>query len=741
MILATAVLGACAKEIDKEEIIRKSGNEITVSIMPVGEESSGVKAVYDGESHIAWQNGDQLAVKASSSQETAEQNVTFSPFNIGANLTDPVFSGAIVAEEGDSKWLYAVYPYSAMYSKVAYDQNAFALTLPGEQTHYQSYFDPKADVMVGMPLEIQVASATTIAARMRFAHLFGFVHLKFDVPDYADQKVLSVKLESASEADTLSGVFKADLNKHVSEGKLEGYTNISNAVELKGDGKTALKDFEAWMVVKPGTFENVVISVTTEDAVISFERKGLSVKRSTIFTQTIHFKEGDKAVSSSLVLDGNYWEHLFTSSATSFSSTTNGKELGPTDSKMMWSILYDNDIEYGMNGAYGTYAGGARLNNNNKMGTITVASEYAYRGIANISISGGLFTASTAASTSTSDFHIDIVNGGERQTLMKKEIESVSVWDGAEFIYEVPDGKTINGKLEIVFDNFKIGDSEKPAFAYLNAIKINNAPEITLSQTAISLKSTEAASGSVSVSTKFAQGAPTVTSDSDWLTATYADGKISYAVAENTAEDARTGIISVTCSGTKESTATLQIKQTGTKVITVGTYKLTVTPADIYAAEVEAKVTNYNVWQDVEFDVKAVNVEDETDSVTVPIRAKQVKVTAASAKYFTMNYSGAGIVPTLPLENIRSISVEHGLSYYSASYFSVSLGLSASSYESKTVAKTNTTSPYVYTYECAEDETTYSYFKLVGASSYTYSSRSYFYGLSVVFTIDPSHLE
>lgn len=641
--IAAALLAfvGCAKQ----EIVPQTANSSSLEVsLAVG----STKAVYDGDSHIKFEEDDQMYAALASVDKPTTGIEIVGPAGYGtscvasmkidnAHLDAPVFSGSFKsmaeADKAEQYYLYGVFPYSALfgtYASSTQDLTAWQINLPADQKEAtQSSWSNKADVMLIAPVKIDVTTSVNAnsdkfydaaaSSTVEFAHLFGFGQIKFaDIPDeYKDLVVKSVKIKT-TDGKYLAGRYTVDVTKDMGEiVPKEGGYNMSNTITLTGDGETKVSDYTAWFVANPGTYD-VEITVSTKKVNFIFDRKGLEIKRGAIAAPTVHYKGTDKADILDVTLkDGESWSMTKFGYQDYLSKANEGKAWGDAGSqKVIFSISYPgttNGVDptglYADAGGYVQKLAGNLVNG----GKIVLASESEFKGMKYVMMNVGIYSADVSA-----DFSVSVDNGTKVVELGKYTISGTNKSTAGKDCYFKTTAESENGVLILTVDN--LPKNEKGDYIYiqpyLGGIVVNPAPVIEVESTTIKVAK-DASTGSFAVATYATEEKLTVTVADDaksWLSASYADGKLSYTVTENAGQK-RTGVITLKVGNASKDVSVVQASATEVE------YKLAVTAKDLNAALTAAKAAG-QTFNDTDtftatFTAKATDGSDKTKDVEI----------------------------------------------------------------------------------------------------------------------------
>lgn len=654
LIYAAAALLAFAACSKNEVVSPETGVTVDLTLRV----DDATKAVFDGDSHVAWQAGDAVnaIIAPTSGAESNPGAYRYATFTIDANnLSTPVFKGSMNLMDDPAQeqmWVYGYYPSSAGSTSgtTIYGRE---LTLPSSQTSSQTSWDPKADVMAIEPVQLtgtpggSSGSYTWYAdLTVKFAHLFGFGCIDFGVlPEgVAEQplKKLIIKATNAEAAtNPLAGVFYVALNKDVmyTENSVVAKT-ASNEISITCDG-TAISQSKVWFVANPGTYD-VTITALTADNKLTYSRTGLVIERAKIAKPTINFKDGDTCVSTAVDITGKNWVHNCTDS---YAATTNqyffingrkATDWGTKEGvdKMEMILSYPgaaNEANYygtpqSKNGVYCqdfNYSAGRNLSGV----TVTVASAAKFVGMQTIKISAGDYKAPTyAGALSESELKVYVTDGQGKHQIGETAhiVGSTADRKGTDFYFAA--GAYTEGSISVEISSF----TQNYACPYISEISINPAPGITISQSEIAIDN-GVQQGEIAVEVVGAEGEVAVSSEQSWIHASFADSKLSYTIDANTEEDNREGTIKISASNTNGTTEKMvSVKQLGGKYVL---YTITVTYDDIKdaleaaAAETiaDGNLTNNSVFN---FDITA-----DATIASKPGFKKAVKLNCKNIRY------------------------------------------------------------------------------------------------------------
>lgn len=675
------VLAACAKEVvvEKESSVEAGGVTLDISGCLADDDT---KAVYDGDKHIAWQAGDRLKVALGTSAN-AEKAIESGYNSIYGG--QPTFADATVVSTDDATfsvkytmipeaalesdvYIFGMYPSSAFKpSTTSTNLNGVTIELPSDQVPTATSWDPKADIMVAKPALVNLVKSdydedykeytvTASAAPMIFGHVFGFGKISFaGLPDdIMNSVVKSVVIEDVNNTKSFAGRFTVDLNKSIATNpaKSGDAYYASSKITLTSQNETLLKDFNAMFVCNPGTYD-VKITVNVVAGTYVACRNGLRIFRAGIATPTLNYKAGTDELNSAPVVDitdmewsqdlSDYYK-ILSNSTNSYSSAIR-PFWGPEEKKMYFIVKYPGSTGE----LYPSYEGWSpyvqKFNNAYvNGGEIDLVSDNPFRGVKQVKIVTGILDNDVDGVVSAY-----LVNGSESTLLGSATIKGNSAaynkTNGVTCVFNAPADKG-EGVLKLVWNHFNNGGDEaiiaetKPYFkVYLAAICINAAPTITLEKEAVIVPAA-GESAQLGCVVAGAESDPEIACSESWLTATWADGKLSYTAAANTG-DKRTANITITARGLGNTVKTVAVTQ---KSANEKEYTIIITPADVNAALEAAK----DAWEASEGE----KVVPESTKLT-----------------YTVDFHGVAADSTVDTE---AVTIKFGEVYYDTDYIYVS---------------------------------------------------------------------
>lgn len=675
MTALLAVAAGCAKTESAPEL----SDVVNLSVRVNVSNGADTKAKFDGDSHIKFEKGDAFyaAIAKESapttgikvaSRATAAASQYYSVFTIeNFEAESPVFKGnfysIIPANIADTYKFYGAFPSSAVAS-TAEDLTKWRVNLSGTQSASQTEWDSKSDVMIVKPTDISSESRTengyneydfSSSNGVEFAHIFGFGKLSFsDMPEkYASLKVKSVTIEAVGEKKDICGQFFLDITGDAAKTGLNALTPGASIVVTPKDEVT-VKDNVVWFVANPGTYD-VKITVATPAYDLVFERQGLVVSRSKITSPTVHFKEADTAVSHDVILaEGESWVNTL-SYSNCISSSKRSQKWGNDPSKQMaFSLAYpgSGNDNYGSS-AYAD-AGYAQLLAYQAIQgkKVVLSSEAAFGGIKLVKANLGIYT-----NDATGTFTVSLEDGDKSYKLGSVEIPGNNDnCNGVNYYFANTTGVEY-GRFVLTVD----GLSTESCRPYIGELSFNSAPEVVFAESVVKVDKI-AGSFEVACAVNGANADPEVTVSEDakgWLTASYADGKLTYTVTANEGEK-RTGTVTVKAKGVGgEASAELKVIQAS---VNSAEYKLSVNASEVYPY-IQAKIKELEDGGQTVADKVAVELTlpftakgttDPSKTTTVNLKFAKVYLKESSADYLHIIST---IAPTEPVGVVSEVTV------------------------------------------------------------------------------------
>lgn len=671
MTALLAVAAGCAKTESAPEM----SDVVNLSVRVNVSNGADTKAKFDGDSHIKFEKSDAFyaAIAKESTPTTGVKVATrtegyssqyYSVFTIeNFEAESPVFKGnfySIALKDTASTYkFYGAFPRSAVTS-TGEDLTKWRVNLSGTQSASQTEWDSKSDVMIVKPTDISADSKTVTKYNeydfsssngVEFAHIFGFGKLSFsDMPEkYASLKVKSVTIEAVGEKKDICGQFFLDITGDAAKTELNALTPGSSIVVTPTDEVT-VKDNVVWFVANPGTYD-VKITIATPTYDLVFERQGLVVSRSKITSPTVHFKEADTAVSHDVILaEGESWVNTLSYSNCLSSSKRSQKWGNDPSKKMAFSLAYpgSGNDNYGSS-AYAD-AGYAQLLAYQAIQgkKVILSSDAAFGGIKLVKANLGIYT-----NDATGTFTVSLEDGDKSYKLGSVKITGNNDnCNGVNYYFANTTGVEY-GRFVLTVDSL----STENCRPYIGELSFNSAPEVVFAESVVKVDKI-AGSFEVVCDVKGANADPEVTVSEDakeWLTASYADGKLTYTVKANEGAK-RTGTVTVKAKGIGgEASAELKVVQAS---VNSAEYKLSVSASEVYTY-IQAKIKELedggqtvgdNVSAELTIPFTAKGTKDPSKTTTVNLKFAKVLLKESTAEFVRV------ISTIAPTESIGVVS-------------------------------------------------------------------------------------
>lgn len=695
MTALLAVAAGCAKTESAPEM----SDVVNLSVRVNVSNGADTKAKFDGDSHIKFEKSDAFyaAIANESTPTTGVKVGTKSTdyarqyYSIFKTIKDfqpdsPVFEGSFFsiskAAIADAYKFYGVFPKDAVAS-TGEDLTKWRVNLSGTQSATQSEWDSKSDVMVVKPTVISTDSKTetkyneydfSSSNGVEFAHIFGFGKLSFsDMPEkYASLKVKSVTIEAVGEKKDICGQFFLDITADAAKTELNALNPGASIVVTPTDEVT-VKDNVVWFVANPGTYD-VKITVATPTYDLVFERQGLVVSRSKITSPTVHFKEADTALSHDVILaEGESWVNTLSYSNCLSSSKRSQKWGNDPSKKMAFSLAYpgSGNDNYGSS-AYAD-AGYAQLLAYQAIQgkKVILSSEAAFGGIKLVKANLGIYT-----NDATGTFTVSLEDGDKSYKLGSVKITGNNDnCNGVNYYFANTTGVEY-GRFVLTVDSL----STENCRPYIGELSFNSAPEVVFAESVVKVDKI-AGSFEVVCDVKGANADPEVTVSEDakgWLTASYADGKLTYTVKANEGEK-RAGTVTVKAKGIGgEASAELKVVQAS---VNSAEYKLAVSASEVYPY-IQAKIkeledggqtvgTSASAELTIPFTAKGTT--DPSKTTTVNLKFAKVMLKESTAEFVRIVST---IAPTEPVGVVTEVTVVSSFKVESSNYGQMALKFS-----------------------------------------------------------------
>ncbi len=695
MTALLAVAAGCAKTESAPEM----SDVVNLSVRVNVSNGADTKAKFDGDSHIKFEKSDAFyaAIANESTPTTGVKVGTKSTdyarqyYSIFKTIKDfqpdsPVFEGSFFsiskAAIADAYKFYGVFPKDAVAS-TGEDLTKWRVNLSGTQSATQPEWDSKSDVMVVKPTVISTDSKTetkyneydfSSSNGVEFAHIFGFGKLSFsDMPEkYASLKVKSVTIEAVGEKKDICGQFFLDITADAAKTELNALNPGASIVVTPTDEVT-VKDNVVWFVANPGTYD-VKITVATPTYDLVFERQGLVVSRSKITSPTVHFKEADTALSHDVILaEGESWVNTLSYSNCLSSSKRSQKWGNDPSKKMAFSLAYpgSGNDNYGSS-AYAD-AGYAQLLAYQAIQgkKVILSSEAAFGGIKLVKANLGIYT-----NDATGTFTVSLEDGDKSYKLGSVKITGNNDnCNGVNYYFANTTGVEY-GRFVLTVDSL----STENCRPYIGELSFNSAPEVVFAESVVKVDKI-AGSFEVVCDVKGANADPEVTVSEDakgWLTASYADGKLTYTVTANEGEK-RAGTVTVKAKGIGgEASAELKVVQAS---VNSAEYKLSVSASEVYPY-IQAKIkeledggqtvgTSASAELTIPFTAKGTT--DPSKTTTVNLKFAKVMLKESTAEFVRIVST---IAPTEPVGVVTEVTVVSSFKVESSNYGQMALKFS-----------------------------------------------------------------
>lgn len=695
MTALLAVAAGCAKTESAPEM----SDVVNLSVRVNVSNGADTKAKFDGDSHIKFEKSDAFyaAIANESTPTTGVKVGTKSTdyarqyYSIFKTIKDfqpdsPVFEGSFFsiskAAIADAYKFYGVFPKDAVAS-TGEDLTKWRVNLSGTQSATQSEWDSKSDVMVVKPTVISTDSKTETTYHeydfsssngVEFAHIFGFGKLSFsDMPEkYASLKVKSVTIEAVGEKKDICGQFFLDITADAAKTELNALNPGASIVVTPTDEVT-VKDNVVWFVANPGTYD-VKITVATPTYDLVFERQGLVVSRSKITSPTVHFKEADTALSHDVILaEGESWVNTLSYSNCISSSKRSQKWGNDPSKKMAFSLAYpgSGNDNYGSS-AYAD-AGYAQLLAYQAIQgkKVILSSEAAFGGIKLVKANLGIYT-----NDATGTFTVSLEDGDKSYKLGSVKITGNNDnCNGVNYYFANTTGVEY-GRFVLTVDSL----STENCRPYIGELSFNSAPEVVFAESVVKVDKI-AGSFEVVCDVKGANADPEVTVSEDakgWLTASYADGKLTYTVTANEGEK-RAGTVTVKAKGIGgEASAEVKVVQAS---VNSAEYKLSVSASEVYPY-IQAKIkeledggqtvgTSASAELTIPFTAKGTT--DPSKTTTVNLKFAKVMLKESTAEFVRIVST---IAPTEPVGVVTEVTVVSSFKVESSNYGQMALKFS-----------------------------------------------------------------
>ena len=489
---------------------------------------------------------------------------------------------------------------------------------------------------------------------------------------YASLKVKSVTIEAVGEKKDICGQFFLDITADAAKTELNALNPGASIVVTPTDEVT-VKDNVVWFVANPGTYD-VKITVATPTYDLVFERQGLVVSRSKITSPTVHFKEADTALSHDVILaEGESWVNTLSYSNCLSSSKRSQKWGNDPSKKMAFSLAYpgSGNDNYGSS-AYAD-AGYAQLLAYQAIQgkKVILSSEAAFGGIKLVKANLGIYT-----NDATGTFTVSLEDGDKSYKLGSVKITGNNDnCNGVNYYFANTTGVEY-GRFVLTVDSL----STENCRPYIGELSFNSAPEVVFAESVVKVDKI-AGSFEVVCDVKGANADPEVTVSEDakgWLTASYADGKLTYTVTANEGEK-RAGTVTVKAKGIGgEASAEVKVVQAS---VNSAEYKLSVSASEVYPY-IQAKIkeledggqtvgTSASAELTIPFTAKGTT--DPSKTTTVNLKFAKVLLKESTAEFIRITST---IAPTEPVGVVTEVTVVSSFKVESSNYGQMALKFS-----------------------------------------------------------------
>lgn len=623
-----AVLAGCKKE-GPDQSIRV--HDLNVSVKIENTDDLNFEAGDGFCAAIAKTSSPATAIKVEDSYHT---DFSFENSTLKSSIFNGTFAAIDNVDLENTYCFYGVLPAPAEdYEGYGAKLDNWMVTLPDSQTATQTGWDKAADILLMNPTAISnsdpaangqaLSYSPANGGNVEFDHLFGFGKVSFaGFPvENAGLVVKSVSIEAVGAEQALAGKFPIDITKPAVENVLTT-SEAKNVITLAGDGKIAIGEYAALFVANPGSYD-LKFTVNTDDAIFTFEASNVTVERGVkpeeavvaFISDVVYIKPIDVEIAQ-----GETWS--FTpSEASCIVRTYPYRFWGDSDKKMLFSFSYPESTvaNWGTGMAVGekyaqAWSNGQKIDG----GQVVLASNGSFKGVNFVKVNFGL---SNGQAVGTATLEASLVNGENKTVLGTANVSpmDISLSEPQDYYFNAPSFEQA-GKLVFTL-TIPEGYKLREAVPFLTSLEINPTPVITLSSSLIDVEKA-GASNTLDCVVNAAKTVNVTTSDS-WITASYADGKLSYSIAENTGNK-RNGTITITATGVSTQTKSIEVKQRGE----AERFVLTITANDLHDA-INSKinagfVAEAGKYYELVHTFKAKSVNNPENTKDVEIKIDQV---------------------------------------------------------------------------------------------------------------------
>lgn len=299
--IAALSLAACSK---KEAPINDENELITLKFNIKNADDASTRALLgtdtDGKKFLDWENGDKIGTFSVGVFPQGDNTYYTSNNNSGTvNVDDTGFTLNVQTfNAGEVTEIYSYFPYSASAGK---DKTAAKVTVPETQTMTAEGFDADAMPMAGVPVEVDLATASanqdTPCGTINFCNLGSIINFRVYTSGSTSETLTSVTYK----APGIGGSFSIDLTRidASSEATLlltasETINEITTTCSMNPVIGSGLDNaIDVYMVVAPGSYTGSQVVVTTNAHTYTLDASGEKVySRSHVKPMKIDISKG-----------------------------------------------------------------------------------------------------------------------------------------------------------------------------------------------------------------------------------------------------------------------------------------------------------------------------------------------------------------------------------------------------------------------------------------------------------------
>lgn len=323
---------ACMKEVERASDASEEVPEALVHLtIHTGE--TEVKTYID-ETGPKWYNGDNLGVFFDS-WSAGETAVDGTLSNSAGDAEKAAFEGDVPVEEGNHT-VYAFYPARAFYGTEA--NKIVDLEIPYIQFPTATSFDPKADLLVSVPKNVEISGENANIENMQFRRVGAVLKVKLtdDTGSLSTEKVKSVKIESS--VVDLAGVFRYDFaNENAAATQILDASAKKHVTADYTESPVAF-DSDIYLITNPVTLTSgstLTFTVLTEGHEVVKEvtlSKDIELKSSKI--KTINLTLNNTCTITHVYFQDNFdWVYKYWDAVYSSAYEKSLKNLDPVDTQ------------------------------------------------------------------------------------------------------------------------------------------------------------------------------------------------------------------------------------------------------------------------------------------------------------------------------------------------------------------------------------------------------------------------